>query len=267
MPIEFGENILQNDDFVVETDNSGDLVQTHKPTGAQFKYDTSRSSWVPVEGLYLDDEDITGVETIEASDATVDSVTSNSATVEGTATVDALEAGSVSTGDLNIGGQDSDFHWKFVDGFVFDETQTLDVEFDFSEFPIRDHQSQLKLIISVDADANGEEIFMRVENDDGENYNYTRRGGSSLSRTESDTEFRLATATSDQGVNAMWNIGDGRGGRLAIHGTGDIAPTTSGSPILVNGHISNFGTPTTLQILSDDTISEGVIQLYGRTLE
>jgi len=119
MPIEFGGDILRNDFFVVETNNRGDLVQTHKQTGAQFKYDVSESAWVPVEGLYLDGADITGVESVEASEATVDSISADSATVEGTtstgdlesgdATVEAITAdsatveGTTSTGDLESG--------------------------------------------------------------------------------------------------------------------------------------------------------------------
>jgi len=72
MPIEFGEDVLQNDDFIVETDNSGDLVQTHKQTGAQFKFDTSQNAWVPVEGLHLDGEDIVGVGSIDAVEGRID---------------------------------------------------------------------------------------------------------------------------------------------------------------------------------------------------
>jgi len=71
MPIEFGEKILRNDDFIVEEDD-GDLVQTHKQTGAQFKFDVSENAWVPVEGLYLDGESITGVENIEAVEGRID---------------------------------------------------------------------------------------------------------------------------------------------------------------------------------------------------
>ena len=56
----------------------------------------------------LEAEDITGVEEIEASDATVDSVTSNSATVEGTATVDALEAERGSIGNVQITPENAD---------------------------------------------------------------------------------------------------------------------------------------------------------------
>jgi len=74
MPIEFGEDVLQNDDFIVETNNSGDLVQTHKQTGAQFKFDVSENAWVPVEGLHLDGEDISGVDNFSTSSMEVDTV-------------------------------------------------------------------------------------------------------------------------------------------------------------------------------------------------
>jgi len=48
MPIEFAEGLLENDDFRVETDTNGDLIQEHKQTGAQFKFDSTKNTWVPV---------------------------------------------------------------------------------------------------------------------------------------------------------------------------------------------------------------------------
>lgn len=58
MPIEFAEDLLENDDFRVETDSNGDLIQEHKQTGAQFKFDSNKNRWIPVQGLDLEDANI-----------------------------------------------------------------------------------------------------------------------------------------------------------------------------------------------------------------
>jgi len=71
MPIEFAEDLLENDNFVVSENGSGDLIQEHKPSGAQFKFDTSLNRWVPVEGLDLDGSDIDNVGSLSTDELSV----------------------------------------------------------------------------------------------------------------------------------------------------------------------------------------------------
>jgi len=71
MPIEFAEDLLENDNFVVSENGSGDLIQEHKPSGAQFKFDTSLNRWVPVEGLDLDGSDIDNVGSLSTDRSSV----------------------------------------------------------------------------------------------------------------------------------------------------------------------------------------------------
>lgn len=58
MPIEFAEGLLENDDFRVETDANGDLIQEHKQTGAQFKFDSTKNRWIPVQGIDLENANL-----------------------------------------------------------------------------------------------------------------------------------------------------------------------------------------------------------------
>lgn len=76
MPIKFGEDILENDDFILETDGNGDLVQTHQQTGAQFKFDSTKMRWIPVEGLDLEGADVSNVGQFDSTSVSTDKVNS-----------------------------------------------------------------------------------------------------------------------------------------------------------------------------------------------
>jgi len=54
MPIEFAEDLLENEDFRVVTDSNGDLVQRHQQTGAEFRFDATKDRWIPVQGVDLE---------------------------------------------------------------------------------------------------------------------------------------------------------------------------------------------------------------------
>jgi len=58
MPIEFAEDLLENDDFKVQTDGNGDLIQEHKQTGATFKFDSTKNRWIPVQGIDLENANL-----------------------------------------------------------------------------------------------------------------------------------------------------------------------------------------------------------------
>jgi len=98
MPIEFAEGLLENDDFRVETDTNGDLIQEHKQTGAQFKFDSTKNTWVPVQGLDLEGANLDNAALGTALDANNNDINNASA----------IESASVSTGSLNGGGPVSD---------------------------------------------------------------------------------------------------------------------------------------------------------------
>jgi hypothetical protein len=95
MPIEISEDVLENEQFSMVTDSSGDLVLEHNPTGGQFKFDSSANAWTPVQGLEMSGADISGAGSFDSNDADVSGpVVSNS-----------LDTGSVNSDDITNGGQ------------------------------------------------------------------------------------------------------------------------------------------------------------------
>lgn len=77
MPIEFASDLLENDDFRIETNSDGDLVQIHKQTGAEFKFDVAKDAWVPVQGLDLGGENIENVGSVGANSVDAESVSTD----------------------------------------------------------------------------------------------------------------------------------------------------------------------------------------------
>jgi hypothetical protein len=115
MPIEFSEDLFQNDDFKVETDNNGDLVQTHKQTGAEFKFDSLKNRWVPVQGLDLGGATVDNVGSMDADSIDVTSLSAtqlaqaldasgNDLNNVGAGDFDSVSSGSVSTGKQTLTG-------------------------------------------------------------------------------------------------------------------------------------------------------------------
>jgi len=62
---------FSNDDFEI-TESSGDLVMTHKSTGATFTYDSGKSAWVPSNGLDLSGSDVSNVGALSTEVAKLD---------------------------------------------------------------------------------------------------------------------------------------------------------------------------------------------------
>jgi hypothetical protein len=71
MPIEISEDVLQNDEFSMVTDSNGDLVLEHKPTGGQFKFDSTNNSWTPVQGLAMGGSDISNAGNVDVGQSLV----------------------------------------------------------------------------------------------------------------------------------------------------------------------------------------------------
>lgn len=119
MPIEFSEDLFQNDDFKVETDNNGNLVQTHKQTGAEFLFNATKNRWVPVQGLDLEGATIDNIGSLDSSavdhDATTnkthdgDSLTPQSIDVGSLSATQLAQALNANGNDIsNVGQFDSD---------------------------------------------------------------------------------------------------------------------------------------------------------------
>jgi hypothetical protein len=71
MPIEISEDVLQNDEFSMVTDSNGDLVLEHKPTGGQFKFDSTNNAWTPVQGLAMAGGDIDSAGNVDVGQSLV----------------------------------------------------------------------------------------------------------------------------------------------------------------------------------------------------
>jgi hypothetical protein len=82
MPIEISEDVLQNDEFSMITDSNGDLVLEHKPTGGQFKFDSTANKWTPVQGLAMGGADISSAGNVDVGQ----SIVTQDLTVNGSAT-------------------------------------------------------------------------------------------------------------------------------------------------------------------------------------
>jgi len=210
MPIEFSEDLFQNDDFKVETDNNGDLVQTHKQTGAEFKFDASKNRWVPVQGLDLGGATIDNVGSIDSDSIDVNSLSAtqlsqaldasgNDLNNVGAGDFDSVNSGSVSTADGTVDGKD-------IVGYT--NSSPGDLSFGDWEQVSASRPSRVALFGLAETDgSNNARITVEIDESGGTNADYTivlvfaDDALGSSGRSQSGREFTLPAGAQYRVVN------------------------------------------------------------------
>lgn len=211
MPIEFGPDLFENDDFRVETDANGDLVQTHKQTGAEFKFDATKDRWIPVQGL-----DLEGATIDNAGSIAVDSLSATqlaqalNANGNDITNIGAADADSVNTGDLTYSA-----------GVTFKEDDNSPLEIlgeSSGTITLADEYDAVKMIMTGTDSGPTELLDMQINGDTGSNYEYVDNGDNTTSGATSWEGVAISNRSVGQHITLSGSWGNAVTFGTSVHG-------------------------------------------------
>ena len=215
--------------FIIDTDNiendnvkiyeeDGDLIQEHVPTGAQWIFDSSEDTWVPVQGLDLRGENIRNVGDLDSE--------------------------SLSTESLLIGGDGSDYHFQEV-------ADTGPITIDDTGYALTGLNEATETIIQIKDGQDGE-LFLQI-NDETDGYRWMTEDDSGSNNSDGDANsWPLLDSF---GFGGAFIIMDGRAGRPQIGNIsgGWISGTPGENHVLQRGLLGDASNlPRKLEFFTDD---------------